>query len=165
VSDRAQLAYPPATGSLLSGLEVVVEADGSSRGNPGPASCGAIVFEAGTNDSLADRGERLGVRTSNFAEYSGLILGLEMAAELGATSVKVRMDSQLVVKQMTGEFAVHKESLRPLHAKATGLRTQFQSVAFLWVPREENVLADGIANAAQDGVLWELPAGPIDVRW
>jgi ribonuclease H / adenosylcobalamin/alpha-ribazole phosphatase len=132
-------------------LEVVVEADGGARGNPGPAGYGALVCEAATGEVLLSRSGALGVATNNVAEYNGLIAGLKAAAELGAVSVEVRMDSRLVVEQMAGRWQIRNANLRPLAAQAADLVRRFDIVRFTWVPREENTRADALANAAMDG--------------
>jgi probable phosphoglycerate mutase len=132
-------------------LKVVVEADGGARGNPGPAGFGAVVREAGTGETLVERAEAIGVATNNVAEYSGLIAGLQAAADLGAVDVEVRMDSKLVVEQMSGRWQIKHPGLRPLAAKAADLVRRFDTVRFTWVPRERNKRADALANAAMDG--------------
>jgi ribonuclease HI len=111
-------------------LRVVVEADGGARGNPGPAGYGAVVREVNTGEVLAERSEFLGVATNNVAEYSGLIAGLQAAAELGAVEVEIRMDSKLVVEQMSGRWQIKNPGLRPLAAKAAALVRRFESVKF-----------------------------------
>jgi len=131
-------------------LRVVVEADGGARGNPGPAGYGAVVRAASTGEVLAERSAALGVTTNNVAEYGGLIAGLQAAAELGATAVEVRMDSKLVVEQMSGRWQIKHPGLRPLAAEAAGLIRRFDTVTFEWVPRERNKHADRLANAAMD---------------
>ncbi|WP_156038657.1 reverse transcriptase-like protein, partial [Actinoalloteichus caeruleus] len=93
---------------------MVVEADGGSRGNPGPAGYGAVVFDADTGAVLVERAEALGVATNNVAEYQGLIAGLRAADELGAAEVAVRMDSKLVVEQMSGRWKIKHPQLQPL---------------------------------------------------
>jgi len=138
-------------------LRVVVEADGGARGNPGPAGYGAVVREANTGEVLAERSEALGVATNNVAEYSGLIAGLTAAAELGAVSVVVRMDSKLVVEQMSGRWQIKHPGLRPLAAEAAALVRRFDSVTFEWVPRDRNRYADALANAAMDQAAAEAP--------
>ena len=135
----------------MSDLRVVVEADGGARGNPGPAGFGALVRDASTGEVLAERLGALGVATNNVAEYAGLIAGLTAAAELGAEDVEVRMDSKLVVEQMSGRWKIKHPGLRPLAAQAANLVRQFGSVRFTWVPRERNRRADALANAAMDG--------------
>ncbi len=129
---------------------VVVEADGGSRGNPGPAGYGAVVWDAEHVRVLAERKQALGVATNNVAEYRGLIAGLEAAAELGAREVEVRMDSKLVVEQMSGRWKVKHEAMIPLADRARRLVTGFERVRFQWVPRAENSYADRLANEAMD---------------
>jgi probable phosphoglycerate mutase len=131
-------------------LSVVVEADGGARGNPGPAGYGAVVHEATTGEVLAERSAALGVATNNVAEYEGLIAGLQAAADLGAVEVEVRMDSKLVIEQMSGRWRINHPNLRPLAAKAAGLVRAFDTVSYTWVPRERNTEADALANAAMD---------------
>jgi ribonuclease H / adenosylcobalamin/alpha-ribazole phosphatase len=131
-------------------LKVVVEADGGSRGNPGPAGYGAVVLEAATGEVLLERYAALGITTNNVAEYSGLIAGLRAAAELGATAVEVRMDSKLVVEQMSGRWQIKNPGLRPLAAEAATLVARFASVTYEWIPRERNKIADALANRAMD---------------
>src|SRR5579875_2433885 len=140
--------------------DVVVEADGGSRGNPGPAGYGALVRDASTGALLAERSESLGVTTNNVAEYSGLIAGLEAAAELGARTVSVRMDSKLVVEQMKGTWQVKNPALRELARTAVQLRSQFDDVTFTWIPRAQNAHADRLANEAMDRAAGKPAATP-----
>jgi ribonuclease H / adenosylcobalamin/alpha-ribazole phosphatase len=133
----------------VSELRVVVEADGGSRGNPGPAGYGAVV-RATDGEVLLERYGSLGTTTNNVAEYTGLIEGLKAAAELKATAVDVRMDSKLVVEQMSGRWQIKNAGLRPLAAQAATLVGQFTAVTFDWIPRERNKLADALANRAMD---------------
>jgi broad specificity phosphatase PhoE/ribonuclease HI len=130
-------------------VRVVVEADGGSRGNPGPAGYGAVVF-APDGDVLAERAEGLGVVTNNVAEYQGLIAGLSAAQSVGATEVSVRMDSKLVVEQMSGRWQIKNEALKPLAARARSLAESFTRVTYEWIPRAENTHADRLANEAMD---------------
>ncbi|ONM48649.1 bifunctional RNase H/acid phosphatase [Nocardia donostiensis] len=130
--------------------EVIVEADGGSRGNPGPAGYGAVVFDAAHTAVLAERKESLGITTNNVAEYRGLIAGLEAAAALGARVAAVRMDSKLVVEQMSGRWKVKHAALIPLADRARRLVAGFDSVSFAWIPRAENAYADRLANEAMD---------------
>jgi ribonuclease H / adenosylcobalamin/alpha-ribazole phosphatase len=136
-------------------MRVVIEADGGSRGNPGVAGYGAVVRDAQTGVVLAERWEALGMATNNVAEYSGLIAGLEAAAELGAETVEVRMDSKLVIEQMSGRWQIKHPGLRPLAAKAAGLVRKFDSVSYQWIPRERNKHADALANRAMDASAQE----------
>jgi broad specificity phosphatase PhoE/ribonuclease HI len=131
-------------------LRVVVEADGGARGNPGPAGWGAVVREAATGEILLERYGSLGVTTNNVAEYMGLIAGLRAAHELGATHVDVRMDSKLVIEQMSGRWQIKNPGLRPLAAEAATLVGRFAEVTFEWVPRDRNKAADALANRAMD---------------
>lgn len=130
--------------------EVIVEADGGSRGNPGPAGYGAVVFAADHVRVLAERREFIGIATNNVAEYRGLIAGLEAAAELGAEIVTVRMDSKLVVEQMSGRWKVKHAAMIPLADRARRLVAGFERVSFNWIPRAENSHADRLANEAMD---------------
>jgi probable phosphoglycerate mutase len=131
-------------------VKVVVEADGGSRGNPGPAGYGAVVLDPVSGEVLAERSEGLGVVTNNVAEYRGLIAGLRAALELGADEVDVRMDSKLVVEQMSGRWQVKHPAMRPLATEAGGLVRQIGSVRFSWIPRAQNKRADKLANLAMD---------------
>ncbi|MBF6213093.1 bifunctional RNase H/acid phosphatase [Nocardia puris] len=134
----------------MSHEQVIVEADGGSRGNPGPAGYGAVVFDADHATVLAERRESIGVATNNVAEYRGLIAGLEAAAELGARIVSVRMDSKLVVEQMSGRWKVKHAAMIPLADRARRLVTGFDRVTFAWIPRAQNSHADRLANEAMD---------------
>lgn len=129
---------------------MIVQADGGSRGNPGPAGYGAVVYSADHVRVLAERREFIGVATNNVAEYRGLIAGLEAAAELGARIVTVRMDSKLVVEQMSGRWKVKHAAMVPLADRARRLVAGFERVSFTWIPRAENSHADQLANAAMD---------------
>lgn len=136
---------------------VVIEADGGSRGNPGPAGCGAVVRDAASGEVLAERSESIGTATNNVAEYRGLIAGLTAAAELGAARVEARMDSKLVVEQMCGRWQIKHPGLRPLAAEAAALVRRFDAVTFTWIPRERNRHADALANAAMDAAAARTP--------
>lgn len=144
----------------MSVREVIVEADGGSRGNPGPAGYGAVVFDADRVAVLAERKEALGVTTNNVAEYRGLVAGLEAAAELGARVVTVRMDSKLVVEQMSGRWKIKHAALIPLADRARRLAAGFERVGYRWIPRAENSHADRLANEAMDdgGLIEEVRA-------
>ena len=131
-------------------MRVAVEADGGSRGNPGPAGYGAVVMDATSGEVLLERYAALGTTTNNVAEYSGLIAGLRAAAEINATHVDVRMDSKLVVEQMSGRWQIKNPGLRPLAAEAATLVAKFAAVTFDWIPRERNKAADALANRAMD---------------
>lgn len=131
-------------------LQVVVEADGGSRGNPGPAGYGALVRDALTGELLAERKGGLGVATNNVAEYTGLVEGLRAAVEVNATVVSVRMDSKLVVEQMSGRWKIKNAGLQPLALKARDLAARFDRITYQWIPRAQNSHADRLANEAMD---------------
>ncbi|MGW0363255.1 bifunctional RNase H/acid phosphatase [Streptomyces sp. NPDC002990] len=137
----------------------VVEADGGSRGNPGPAGYGAVILDPVTGETLAERAEYLGVATNNVAEYRGLIAGLKAARELAPDAVVlVRMDSKLVVEQMSGRWKIKHPDMKPLAAEAATILPRAQ-VTYEWIPRERNKHADRLANEAMDagrrGRPWE----------
>jgi ribonuclease HI len=129
-----------------------LRADGGSRGNPGPGALGYVLCDASGSEVEA-RGEFLGTCTNNVAEYRALIAGLEAAARLGVRSLIVRMDSELVVRQMLGQYKVKNEGLKPLHAEARKAATKLASVRFESVPRDDNGRADGLVNEALDQAL------------
>ncbi|HEU0086116.1 MAG TPA: bifunctional RNase H/acid phosphatase [Pseudonocardiaceae bacterium] len=129
---------------------VIIEADGGSRGNPGPAGYGAVVRDAGTGEVLAELSGGLGTTTNNVAEYSGLIAGLRAAVEAGAESAEVRLDSKLIVEQMSGRWQVKQPHLRPLASEAAALARRLGGVRYTWVPRARNAHADRLANQAMD---------------
>jgi probable phosphoglycerate mutase len=136
---------------------VLVEADGGSRGNPGPAGYGAVVRTHPTGEILLERCGAIGVTTNNVAEYTGLIQGLCAALELSAAEVDVRMDSKLVVEQMSGRWQIKNPGLRPLAAEAATLVSRFERVTFEWIPRERNKAADALANRAMDEAAGIVP--------
>jgi ribonuclease H / adenosylcobalamin/alpha-ribazole phosphatase len=141
---------------------VIVEADGGSRGNPGPAAYGALVRDPVTGEVIAQSGKTLGIATNNVAEYSGLVAGLELAAEYAPdASIEVRMDSKLVIEQMAGRWKIKHPDLQPLAIKAQGLAPF--GTEWTWVPRAQNAAADALANMALDGIpipLKPVAAGP-----
>jgi probable phosphoglycerate mutase len=123
--------------------------DGGARGNPGPAAYG-YVLEGDDGTVLAAEGAKIGIATNNVAEYSALIAGLEKALELGVDEVEVVSDSELMVKQMTGEYRVKNEALRELSLEAGRLARRIGSVDYTAVRREQNTLADRLVNEALD---------------
>jgi probable phosphoglycerate mutase len=130
---------------------LVVQADGGSRGNPGPAGYGAVVLDATTGEVLAEASESIGRATNNVAEYSGLIAGLQAAAAIArGADVEVRMDSKLVVEQMSGRWQIKHPDMRPLAAKARETARALGRVSYTWVPRSRNAHADRLANQAMD---------------
>ncbi|MFF2780066.1 bifunctional RNase H/acid phosphatase [Streptomyces sp. NPDC058052] len=129
---------------------LVVEADGGSRGNPGPAGYGAVVLDPATGETLAEAAEYIGVATNNVAEYKGLIAGLRAALDLAPdATVRVRMDSKLVVEQMSGRWKIKHPDMKPLAAEAARAFPR-DRVTYEWIPRERNKHADRLANEAMD---------------
>jgi probable phosphoglycerate mutase len=129
---------------------VIVEADGGSRGNPGPAAYGAVLKDAATGEVIAEDGTAIGVASNNVAEYSGLIAGLRLAAEFAPDAeLEVRMDSKLVVEQMSGRWKIKHPDMRPLAAEANRLAPP--GTTYTWIPREQNKHADRLVNEALDG--------------
>ncbi|MET9205011.1 MULTISPECIES: bifunctional RNase H/acid phosphatase [Streptomyces] len=153
---------------------LVVEADGGSRGNPGPAGYGAVVIDGATGETLAEAAEYIGVATNNVAEYRGLIAGLTAAKALfpdaGTTGpdlrVHVRMDSKLVVEQMSGRWKIKHPDMKPLAARAAAILPP-SSVTYEWIPRAQNKHADRLANeamdAGRDGRQWEAAASTAEL--
>ena len=127
--------------------------DGGARGNPGPAAS-AFVLEAEDGTVLEARGTAIGVATNNVAEYRALVDGLRRAAELGVSELEVISDSELVVKQMRGEYRVKNEALRALHSEASTLAGGIGSVTYTAVRREQNELADRLVNEALDSASY-----------
>jgi len=125
--------------------------DGGARGNPGPAAYG-YVLEAIDGTVLAAEGEAIGIATNNVAEYRGLVAGLARAIELDVDEVEVVSDSELLVKQMRGEYKVKNEALRLLSLEASRLAGQLDGVEYRHVRREHNELADRLVNEALDAV-------------
>ena len=128
---------------------MIINTDGGARGNPGPGACGAVVKDQ-TGNIIRREGRFLGICTNNEAEYQGLILGLETALELGADCLEVNMDSELVVKQLRGEYRIKEPRLAELYAKAKALDQKFSEVRYFAVKREKNKEADAIVNQVLD---------------
>jgi len=130
----------------------IVEADGGARGNPGPAAYGTVVRDGATGAVIAERAGYLGATTNNVAEYTGLLVGLQLCATLGDVRVDVRMDSKLVVEQMTGGWKIKHENMRRM---ATQIREAINPahVRYSWVPREQNKAADALVNESLDAAL------------
>jgi probable phosphoglycerate mutase len=143
---------------------LIVEADGASRGNPGAASYGAVVRDGDTGELLAELAEAIGHATNNVAEYRGVIAGLEAVARIDPQArAEVRMDSKLVVEQLSGRWQVKHPDMKPLAARARGLFPA-NGVTFTWVPRSQNKHADRLANQALDaaarGEVWSAKVLP-----
>ncbi len=128
---------------------VTVYSDGAARGNPGPAGAGVRIEDA-RGKRVSEAARYLGEATNNVAEYRALILGLELARELGASEVELRADSELVIRQMTGEYRVRNVRLQELHRQAQALEQAFRSVGYVHIRREQNRAADRLANLAID---------------
>ncbi|MFC5219163.1 bifunctional RNase H/acid phosphatase [Streptomyces coerulescens] len=148
--------------------EFIVEADGGSRGNPGPAGYGSVVIDAATGQTLAEVAEYIGVATNNVAEYRGLLAGLRTAHELDPTAtVHVRMDSKLVIEQMSGRWKIKHPDMKPLAFAASKVFPAPQ-VTYEWIPREQNKHADRLANEAMDagkrGERWSASASTAELE-
>jgi len=129
---------------------LVVEADGGSRGNPGPAGYGALVLDGATGEVLAERAGYLGIATNNVAEYRGLIAGLRAALAIDPKAyLDVRLDSRLLIHQMKGEWKVRHVDMKALHGEASEVIRDGRAT-FTWAPRAENSRADALANEAMD---------------
>jgi ribonuclease HI len=129
--------------------EATLFADGGSRGNPGPAASGAVIIAA-DGRVLDEIGRYLGRATNNVAEWTALCLGLERAVERGLRRLDVRLDSELVVRQLSGEYRVKHADLQPLHRRAQSLLRRFEHVDVRHIPRRENTLADRLVNEVLD---------------
>lgn len=119
-------------------------ADGGSRGNPGPAGSGAVIYKG--KEEIAQAGAYLGVATNNVAEYTAIILGLKRALELGISELTVKLDSELAVKQINGQYKVKNAGLKPLFKQVKDLAAQFTKISFSHVYREQNAAADAVVN-------------------
>jgi len=128
---------------------LTIYTDGGSRGNPGPAAIGVVIINA-DGDVVYEFGATIGTATNNVAEYRALIRGLEQAAQLGADVVQVRMDSELLVRQMSGVYRIKNPKLMPLAIKARSLINSFDRCDLQHIPRKQNAHADKLANQAMD---------------
>ena len=135
---------------IMAHKKLIVYTDGGARGNPGPAAFGVVIGETYMH------GEYIGETTNNVAEYSGLVYALKHAkkgtdeADMAKVDLEVRMDSELIVKQMKGEYKVKNEGLKPLFLEAKKFISHFHSVSFVHIPREKNKEADAMVNKALD---------------
>ena len=153
----------------MGGRRLILEADGGSRGNPGNAGYGALVRDANSGEVIAERAESVGIASNNVAEYSGLVAGLKAVFDIDpSAAVTVRLDSKLLVEQMTGRWRIKSADLRRLALEARDVAAELSaaggSVTFTWIPRAENSAADELANSAMDGksVSWtRTPAADI----
>ena len=132
-------------------MRLLIHTDGAARGNPGPAGAGAILRDADSGAVLAEIAEGLGRATNNVAEWTAVRLALEEARRLGATHVDVRMDSELVARQISGVYRVKHPDLKPIHAAVMELLRSFQGYTVGHVPRALNTDADRLSNIAIDG--------------
>ena len=130
--------------------KVVVNVDGGARGNPGPAAIAAVVQDA-DGQVLQEKGEKIGRATNNVAEYRALLLGIEMAAALGASELELVGDSELIVRQVEGKYKVKDAALRDLHTEVKRALEPFESWSIRHVRREHNAEADRLVNEALDG--------------
>ena len=129
--------------------QMVIHTDGASRHNPGPAAIGATLKDS-QGKLVASLSRAIGRATNNQAEYRAVVAALEEALKLGATQVEVRLDSELVVRQLSGQYRVRQAALQPLHRQVTGLLGQFHQFTISHVPRQQNAEADRLANLALD---------------
>jgi len=130
--------------------KLVVNVDGGARGNPGPAAIGAVV-QSGEGEVLEERAKRIGVATNNVAEYRALLLGIERALALGASELELIGDSELIVRQVKGEYKVKDANLRKLHAEVRRALREFEDWSIRHVRREQNAEADRLVNEVLDG--------------
>lgn len=138
--------------------EWLLMVDGAARGNPGEAGCGAVICDE-TGAVVKELSRYLGHATNNVAEYEGLLMGLEALIQMGKKKIRVQSDSQLLVRQLNGQYRVKDEKLKLLFERAVILLRQFDSVRIVHVPRELNKLADRLANQGIDDALRERPLG------
>jgi len=134
-------------------VEAIMFADGGSRGNPGPAASGSVLLTP-KGETIAEIGVFLGIKTNNVAEWNGLCAGLEAAVQRGITRLAVRLDSELVVKQITGVYRVKHPDLQPFYARAKALLRKFAFVDIRHVPRKQNAHADAVVNQTLDQEAW-----------
>lgn len=143
-------------------MKLVIEADGGSRGNPGVAGSGTVVYSDNKAEVLKEIAYVVGTKaTNNVAEYRGLLEGLKAARELGATSVDVYMDSKLVVEQMSGRWKIKHPDMKVLAIEAKEIASEIGSVSYTWIPREKNKRADALSNVAMDAAAAGKPVGVV----
>lgn len=132
--------------------DIILEADGGSRGNPGPAAYGTVIRDAATGELIAELAGYLGETTNNVAEYTGLLTGLEfLARDHADATVEARLDSKLVVEQMSGNWKIKKDELRAIALRARDV-FPYEQVTYTWVPRAQNAAADALVNEALDAI-------------
>jgi|TARA_Y100000389_G_C17444546_1_gene510751 ribonuclease HI len=130
--------------------DAILMFDGGSRGNPGPSGCGYVLMNSDETEIIAKGSEFIGKNTNNYAEYMGMILGIEKALELNIRNLIVKGDSQLVIKQMLKEYSVKAPNLIPLYNHGNNLISRFQDIKFFHIKRNLNTIADKLANEAMD---------------
>ena len=140
------------------GAPWLLAVDGAARGNPGPAGCGAVIYDS-SGAVVHELSKYLGRATNNVAEYEGLLMGLEALLRLRKKRIRVQSDSQLLVRQLNGEYRVRDEKLKPLFERAVRLLRQFDAYRIVHVPREMNRLADRLANKGIDDALKKSSLG------
>lgn len=140
---------PRGTKATKTELVLIAYADGGSRGNPGEAACAALVLDA-KGEELLRRAKRLGKATNNVAEYESVLLALDLCKELGAAHVSLRIDSELVARQIDGKYKVRHPDLIQLHHRVMLRRRTFKTLAVEQIPRKDNAIADAMVNAALD---------------
>jgi ribonuclease HI len=143
----ADATHPNAPGPVRRRLQI--HTDGAARGNPGPAGAGAIIRDA-DGGTVAEIAEYLGVRTNNYAEWTAVELALERALSIGASAVDLRMDSELVARQISGRYRVKHPDLKPIHQRVMALLGRLDAYTVGHVPRELNKDADRLSNVAID---------------
>jgi len=146
---KAARAVAPAV-KTKAGLALIAYADGGARGNPGEAACASLIM-TDKGEELLRRARRLGKTTNNVAEYEGVLLALDLCKELGAARVTLRLDSELVVRQIEGRYKVRNADLMQLHHRVVLRQRTFEDVHVEHVPRKENAAADAMVNACLDG--------------
>jgi ribonuclease HI len=135
------------------GRRLLIHTDGAARGNPGPAGAGAILRDASSGETVAEIATFLGIRTNNYAEWTAVEAALSEALRLGATHVDLRMDSELVARQISGRYRVKHPDLRPIHARVMAMLGRLAGYSVGHVPRELNKDADRLSNVAIDAPL------------
>jgi len=141
-------------------MSCVLYFDGACRGNPGPMAIGLLLLEKGRK--VKEVSKRLGKGTNNIAEWSALVEGLRLAGEHGCRELEVRGDSQLIIKQITGQYRVKSENLIPLFNEAKKLCNSFEKLGFKWINREENFYTDSLSNKALDTKVEKTPVHESD---
>ncbi len=133
-------------------MKLVINTDGGARGNPGPAGIGVVIADE-SGGVIYQHGDAIGIATNNVAEYSALVKALEVARDLGGKEVLVRMDSELIVRQMNGQYKIKEPTLQQLAGRVLVLAKVFQKISFTHIPRSQNSLADKLVNLALDAKI------------